>query len=97
MNLRINRYLSNIIKVIILTTRICLIPFTVWVGHSQAATYYIDPGCAYPGDGTTTSCTDDGDTSNNAKNDWTYIKFACGNSYLQKAGTTWSVLPDTPA
>jgi hypothetical protein len=31
-----------------------------------ATPYYVDQGCAFQGDGTTTSCTNDGDTSDNA-------------------------------
>jgi hypothetical protein len=47
-----------------------------------ATTYYIDPSAASQGNGTLAS----------PFNDWNLVSFKPGNTYLQKAGTTYSGL-----
>jgi len=51
---------------------------------ASAATIYIDPTCATPGDGTSQVCS--GPTA--PKQTWASLSWVAGNSYLQKGGTT---------
>ena len=68
-----------------------LAPIFIFAKYSLAATYYIDPGCAYNGNGTSTSCAvSPGATG--AYNSWE-ISYSCGNRYLGKKGTTWQADP----
>ncbi len=49
------------------------------------ATYYIDPTCATPGDGTSSICADG---ATDPFDQWSDITWTSGNTYLQKKGTT---------
>lgn len=50
---------------------------------AHGATYYIDPTCSSSGDGTTTTCGPHGPF-----NTWAKVRWAAGNTYSQKGGTT---------
>lgn len=66
---------------------LCLLVFIFGLGFgakASAATIYIDPTCATPGDGTSQACS--GTTA--PKQTWASVTWIAGNTYLQKAGTT---------
>jgi hypothetical protein len=52
-------------------------------------TYYIDPSCAYSGDGQAQGCAL-GAGQAGAKNSWDNLPWQAGDSYLQRRDTTWT-------
>ena len=60
-----------------------MLGLVLWATQVWAATYYVDPTCNSSGDGTTTTCGPHGPFKT-----WAKVKWAAGNTYSQKGGTT---------
>lgn len=67
-------------KILLFISLLCLFAAPAW-----GATYYIDPTCATPGNGTSGDCLGG---ANDPFDQWSDVTWAAGNTYLQKAGTT---------
>ncbi len=71
-------------RLIALALALALIALVLLSPNADAATFYIDPDCATPGDGTSDTCSG---LSTDPFDNWTDVTWTAGNSYFQKAGT----------
>lgn len=64
--------------------KILLLIFLLFPLSTLGTTYYIDPTCESSGDGTTTTCGENGPFKT-----WGEVTWTAGNTYSQKGGTTY--------